>query len=114
MFLKTGKHGHCKIHFVGIDVFTDKKHTIIHGSQDKVRVPKIIREDYQLTDINDEDESSYLILLSNKGIMREDIHLPNNDMGIMIRKKFENEEDLTISVQEFGEMIAAIAYKLSK
>ena len=58
-----GKHGHSKVRIVGIDIFTGKKYeTVIPGSG-TIRVPIIIKKDYQLMAINDDN---YLGLMDDK------------------------------------------------
>lgn len=45
---KTGKHGHAKIHFVGIDIFTGKKLEDVVPSTYNSDVPSVHKEEYQL------------------------------------------------------------------
>ena len=33
-----GKHGHSKIHFIGLDIFTGKKHEDIHPAKEYIEV----------------------------------------------------------------------------
>lgn len=45
---KPGKHGHAKIHFVGIDIFTGKKYEDICPSSKNVMVPDVNRKEFKV------------------------------------------------------------------
>lgn len=57
-------------------------------------VPHVKREDYQLTDISDD---GYLTLMSDNGDIREDLKLPEGDLGISLRNDFDNGKELLVS-----------------
>jgi len=88
---KTGKHGHAKCHFVGVDIFTNKKCEELAPSSHNVMVPNVTRKDYQLINIDDDD---YLSLLDDDGNSKDDLQLPDDsELSFNIRKKFDDGED---------------------
>ncbi|XP_071537109.1 eukaryotic translation initiation factor 5A-1 [Panulirus ornatus] len=92
---KTGKHGHAKVHLVGIDLFTGKKYEDICPSTHNMDVPVVKRADYQLIDISDD---GFLSLMMDSGEVRDDIKVPEGDLGTEIKSKFEGGEDLLLTV----------------
>ncbi|XP_029935316.1 eukaryotic translation initiation factor 5A-1-like [Myripristis murdjan] len=91
---KTGKHGHAKVNLVGIDIFTNKKYEDMCPSTHNMDVPAIKRSEYQLVNIND----GYMCLMDEHGEIREDLPVPNNDIGKDIEAKFEASEDFMVTV----------------
>ncbi|GMN35284.1 hypothetical protein TIFTF001_005205 [Ficus carica] len=73
---KTGKHGHAKCHFVGIDIFNGKKLEDIVPSSHNCDVPHVNRTDYQLIDIS---EDGFVSLLTESGDTKDDLRLPTDD-----------------------------------
>ncbi|PAA87961.1 hypothetical protein BOX15_Mlig011055g1 [Macrostomum lignano] len=92
---KTGKHGSAKVHLVAIDIFTNKKYEDISPSSANMQVPNVARREYQLVNISDE---GFLELMSENGDMKEDIRLPEGDIGSEIRRRFDADESLVIQV----------------
>uniref|UniRef100_UPI0037E97AAA eukaryotic translation initiation factor 5A-1-like n=1 Tax=Semicossyphus pulcher TaxID=241346 RepID=UPI0037E97AAA len=91
---KTGKHGHAKVHLVGIDLFTQKKLEDICPSTHNMDVPRVTRKDYMVIGIAD----GFLALLDDNGETREDLKVPDNELGKEIEKKFEKEDQIMVSV----------------
>ncbi|KAM8833048.1 eukaryotic translation initiation factor 5A-1-like isoform 1-T2 [Synchiropus picturatus] len=92
---KTGKHGHAKVHLVGIDIFTSKKIEDICPSTHNMDVPNVCRKDYQLVDI---DTDKFVTLLDDDGSNREDLRLPLDPLGKEIQDSFNNGSTLMCTV----------------
>lgn len=58
-------------------------------------VPHVKREDYQLTDISDD---GYLTLMTDAGDLREDLKLPEGELGTQLRSEFDSGKELLVSV----------------
>lgn len=91
---KTGKHGHAKVHIVGADIFTGKKLEDISPSTHNVDVPNVIRTDYQLLDIDDD----FLSLMTQEGNTKDDVKVPQGELGEKIKSEFDEGKDLIITV----------------
>jgi len=74
---KTGKHGHAKVHMVALDIFTGKKLEDICPSTHNMEVPNVKRRDFQLIDIDD----GFLSLMDDGGDIRDDLKVPEGDLG---------------------------------
>ena len=95
---KTGKHGHAKVHLVGLDIFTGKKYEDICPSTHNMEVPVVKRFEYQLLDVTSD---GYCSVLLDNGETREDLKLPEGELGEQLREAFENagEKDVFVTVQ---------------
>lgn len=80
---------------VGIDIFTSKKYEDICPSTHNMNVPNVSRSDYQLNDIQSD---GFLELMDDNNEIREDLKLPETDLGKEIRSKFDNGEGLLVTV----------------
>ncbi|UYV82026.1 EIF5A [Cordylochernes scorpioides] len=90
---KTGKHGHAKVHLVGLDIFTNKKYEDICPSTHNVDVPNVTRADFQLLDISDD---GFATLMNDKGDTRDDLRVPEGELGQKMRDEFEKEDNTVI------------------
>jgi translation initiation factor 5A len=91
---KTGKHGHAKVHLVGLDIFTAKKYEDLCPSTHNIDVPNVNRSDYQLIDIS---EDGFASLMNDTGDTREDLKIPDSELGQKIREEF-GKDDITVIV----------------
>ncbi|KAL2021942.1 hypothetical protein VTK56DRAFT_6361 [Thermocarpiscus australiensis] len=94
---KTGKHGHAKVHLVALDIFTGKKLEDLCPSTHNMDVPVVKRQEYTLIDISDD---GYLSLMTSDGDTKDDVKLPEGELGARITKMFKEEEkDTLITIQ---------------
>ncbi|KAF3482966.1 eukaryotic translation initiation factor 5A-1 [Arthroderma uncinatum] len=102
---KTGKHGHAKVHLVAIDIFTGKKLEDLSPSTHNMDVPNVRRQEYQLLDISDD---GFLNLMSDDGTAKDDVKLPDGEVGEKITKLFKvDEKDVNVVVlAAMGEELA--------
>ena len=109
---KTGKHGHAKINFTGIDIFTEKKMEEICQSTHNINVPEVKKKEYQLLHISDD---GFLTLFDEEtNESSEDQKLRDKKLDLEIIKQFENGKELIVTIiYAMGES-AAVDYKESK
>jgi translation initiation factor 5A len=109
---KTGKHGHAKVHLVAIDIFTGKKLEELCPSTHNMDVPNVTRKEFQLVsnfschitlstltsrqlDISDD---GFLSLMSDDGETKDDVKVPEGEVGEKIEKLFKVEEKDTSKI----------------
>lgn len=90
---KTGKHGHAKVHLVGIDIFNGKRYEDLCPSTHNIDVPNVQRIDFQLIDISDD---GFVTLMTEKGDTRDDLRLPDGELNSKIREEFAKEDNLVV------------------
>jgi len=110
---KTGKHGHAKVHLVAIDIFTGKKLEDLCPSTHNMDVPVVKRTEYQLIDISDD---GFLNLIDDNGQEKNDVRMPDGEVGDKITKLFKTDEkDTNVTVQtSMGEEAAIDAKEAPK
>jgi translation initiation factor 5A len=91
---KTGKHGHAKVHLVAIDIFTGKKLEDICPSTHNMDVPNVTRTEYQLVNIDD----GFLNLMNQDGASKDDVKVPEGEIGLIISTGFEEGKDLLVTI----------------
>ncbi|CAK43656.1 hypothetical protein CBS63078_58 [Aspergillus niger] len=101
---KTGKHGHAKVHIVAIDIFTGKKLEDLSPSTHNMDVPNVYRKEYQLLDVTDDD---FLSLMDENGNTKDDVKVPEGEVGDRIRRMFHDEEkDCNVTIlSSMGEQV---------
>ncbi|OCF37767.1 eukaryotic translation initiation factor 5A [Kwoniella heveanensis CBS 569] len=104
---KTGKHGHAKVHLVAIDIFTGKKLEDISPSTHNMDVPNVRRQEYQLLDIQD----GFLNLMDGDGNSKDDVKVPETEIGQQIESDFEAGKDLMVTIISAMDEEQAISYK---
>lgn len=87
-------------------LLTGKKYEDICPSTHNMDVPHVKREDYQLTDISDD---GYLSLMSDNGDLREDLKIPEGDVGVQLRTDYDAGKDILCTVlKSCGEEVSCL------
>ncbi|KAK2158631.1 hypothetical protein LSH36_166g01039, partial [Paralvinella palmiformis] len=93
---KTGKHGHAKVHLVGLDIFTGKKYEDICPSTHSMNVPIVTRTEYQVVDVSND---GYVSIMDDNGELREDLKLSQeSNMTLENMQKLLNDENNYVTV----------------
>jgi len=104
---KTGKHGHAKVNLVGIDIFTGKKYEDMSPSTHNMDVPNVLRAEFPVLNIDD----GFLSLMLPTGETKDDVKLPEGDLGNEIQTAFDDGKDILVCViKALGEE-AVISWK---
>ncbi|CAB4043199.1 eukaryotic translation initiation factor 5A-1 [Paramuricea clavata] len=79
---------------VGLDIFTGRKYEDICPSTHNMNVPNVSRKDFQLVNI----EEGFTHLMDDGGDVREDMKVPEGDLGKEIQTKFDNGDEFMCTV----------------
>uniref|UniRef100_A0A7S1GB90 Eukaryotic translation initiation factor 5A n=1 Tax=Bicosoecida sp. CB-2014 TaxID=1486930 RepID=A0A7S1GB90_9STRA len=108
---KTGKHGHAKANITALDIFTGNKLVDICPTSHNMEAPFVTRTEYMLTDVGEE---GYLSLMDDEGNMKEDLKMPEGQLGEDIMKAFkaaeEDGSEVTCAVVSAMGQEAVLAY----
>ena len=85
------------MHIVAIDIFNGKKYEALHPTSHNVPVPDIERADYNLVDIADD---GFCTLMTESGATREDLKLPEGEVGDKIRAAFDDGKDILVNTMK--------------
>ncbi|KAI8929524.1 translation protein SH3-like domain-containing protein [Entophlyctis helioformis] len=91
---KTGKHGHAKVHLVAVDIFTNKKLEDLSPSTHNMDVPNVRKTEYPLLMIDD----GFLSLMQEDGSTKDDVKVPDNDIGKGILAAVAEGKDILVTV----------------
>ena len=93
---KVGKHGAAKCHFVGIDIFNQKKYEQICPASAQLAQQIVTRVEYTLVDISDDD---YLSLMAKDNSMRDDLKVPNDpELAKKLRERLEEDKETLVTI----------------
>ncbi len=93
---KVGKHGAAKCHFVGIDIFNQKKYEQICPASAQLAEPIVTRTEYTLIDISDD---GYLSLMASDNTMRDDLKIPEDpDLSKKLKARVEEGKDTLVTI----------------
>jgi translation initiation factor 5A len=77
---KTGKHGHAKVRFEAISVFTGKKKVMVVPGHDKFEVPMIDKKAAQVLSVSDNSAS----IMDNESFVSLDLEIPEELRGLVV------------------------------
>ena len=104
---KTGKHGHAKVHMVATDIFTSKKLEELCPSTHNMDVPSVRKIELPLLDIDD----GFLSLMREDGSSKDDVKLPEGELGDKIQQDFDDGKDILVMVVSAMGEEHALSYK---
>lgn len=106
---KTGKHGHAKVHIVGLDIFTGNKLEDLSPSTHNVDVPVVTKKDYPLNSIS---YDGYCSLLLPNLTTRDDVRLPEDELGAKIQEEYDEGKVLILTILSAMDEEKIVSYKV--
>ena len=104
---KTGKHGSAKSIIKLRDVFTGKNHVIAKSTKNKLEVPKIEKNDYDLLDIDDDGNLSLLSLKT-----KEVVNIKNDEKDLHEKlKKMLSKDQITLTLLEAKNLNKIVSFR---
>ncbi|KAG8908222.1 Eukaryotic translation initiation factor 5A [Tulasnella sp. 403] len=103
----TDDDGNSTVHLVGIDIFTGKKLECTRPDTDNMDVPNVRRNEFQLVNIDD----GFLNLMTSDGVPKDDVKVPEGDLGAGIQALFEDGKDLLVTIVSAMGEEAAVSVK---
>ena len=104
---KTGKHGHAKVNLTAIDIFTQRKYEDMSPSTHNMDVPHVARNEVQLLNIED----GFLSLLLDSGDTKDDVKVPEGELGEKLTEEFAAGKTLTVTILKAMGEEACISFK---
>ena len=96
---KTGKHGHAKAVFVGIDIFTGKKYETLAPTSHLVDVPKVSKGEYDVMAVED----GVVTLMDAEGETHEmEVDVDDPVIKDMARDVNDNKDVLATTIAAMG------------
>ncbi|KAF9570583.1 Eukaryotic translation initiation factor 5A [Mortierella alpina] len=105
--MSTSETGNAEINLVGLDIFTGTKYEDRSPSTRNMDVPYFKRNEYHLLDIAE----GFFSLMSDGGVVREDVKIPAGELGRAIVADFEAGKSLLVTVISAMGEEAVISHK---
>lgn len=102
---KTGKHGHAKVHLVGLDIFTGKKYEDICPSTHNMDVPNVSRIEYTMLGC---DNDGFFELMDDQGDTRSDLKFAGS---ICVVDNLESIQDMVNDAEKNDSSVMATVWK---
>jgi len=108
---KTGKHGHAKVNFTGIDIFTGKKYKEIQGSTHNMLTFDAAKNDYlvmglegdELSILDDDGNNSTVDLPADEelaGKIKDSIDTPDKEVFVTVMSALGQQQVIGFSLKD--------------